>query len=67
MNFFHFPGAKRSAERREEWITECHRGDKLLCTKDSCVRSLHFVGSNGPTKYNPDPISTVTSEEKVNF
>ena len=34
--------------------------------KDSQDRSsLHFVGGNGPTKEDPDPISAVASKERV--
>ena len=28
-----------------------------MCTKDSNVCSLNFVGENGPTEEDPDPIS----------
>ena len=28
-----------------------------MCTKDSYICSLHFVGGNGPTKDDPDLIS----------
>ena len=67
VKFYHFPGPVRSAERRRKWIIACHRGDKFVCTKDSYVCSLHFVGSSGPTKENPDPISAVASTEKVKY
>ena len=30
-----------------------------MCTKDSYVCSLRFVGENGPTEEDPDPISAV--------
>ena len=63
--FFHFPGAVRQNERRQRWITACHRGDSFVCTKDSYICSIHFVGGNGPTKQYPDPISAVASKEKV--
>ena len=43
----------------------CHRGDSFVCTKDSYVSSLHFVGGNGPTEEDPDPISAVASKERV--
>ena len=36
-----------------------------MCTKDSYICSLHFVGGNGPTKEDHDPISAVASREKV--
>ena len=36
-----------------------------MCTKDSYVCSLHFVGGNGPTVEDPDSISAVASKERV--
>ena len=36
-----------------------------MCKKDSNVRSLNFVGENGPTEEDPDPISAVASKERV--
>ena len=30
-----------------------------MCTKDSYVFCLRFVGENGPTEEDPDPISAV--------
>jgi len=65
VEFFHFPGPVRQHERRQKWIKACHRGDSFVCTKDSYICSLHFVGGNGPTKEDPDPISAVASKEKV--
>ncbi|XP_068736064.1 uncharacterized protein [Montipora capricornis] len=63
----HFPGAHRQNERRQRWITACHRGDTFVCTKDSYICSVHFVGGNGPTKEYPDPISAIASKEKVKW
>ena len=62
---FNLPGAVRQKERRQRRIGSCHRGDSFVCTKDSYVCSLHFVGENGPTEEDPDPISAVASKEKV--
>ena len=36
-----------------------------MCRKDSYVYSLHFVGGNGPTEEDPDPISAVASKERA--
>ena len=57
--FNHLPGAVRQKERRQRWIRSCHRCDSFVCTKDSYVCSLRFVGENGPTEEDPDPISAV--------
>ena len=65
VKFFHFPGAVRQKERRQRWIRLCHRGDSFVCTRYSYVCSLHFVGGNGPTEEDPDPISAVASKERV--
>ena len=68
VRFYRFPAPKRwkqSAEKRVRWIVACHRGDSLVCGKDSYICSLHFVGQNGPTPENPDPISATASREKV--
>ena len=67
VKFFHFPGAVRQNERRQKWIRACHRGDSFVCTKDSYICSLHFVGGKGPTKEDPDPISVVASKERVSL
>ena len=53
------------AERRKQWIIACHPGNSFECKKDSYVCSLHFVSENGPTADYPDPISAITSKEKV--
>ena len=65
ISFYHFPGPKRSAEKRKRWIDACRRGDAFNCTKDSYICSLHFVGENGPTQEDPDPISATASKEMV--
>ena len=65
FKFFHFPGTVRQNMIPQRWITACHRGDSFVCTKDSYICSIHFVGGNGPTKQYPDPISAVASKEKV--
>ena len=59
FRFNHLPGAVGQKERRQRWIRPCHRCDSLVCTKDSYVCSLRFVGENGPTEEDPDPISAV--------
>jgi hypothetical protein len=65
VEFFHFPGPKRNPEKRMRWIEACRRGDSFVCRKDSYICSIHFVGGNGPTKENPDPISATASKELV--
>ena len=46
-------------EKAKKWVQACGRKgftiDKI--TKDTYICSLHFVGGNGPTEEDPDPIS----------
>ena len=65
--FIPFPGAKRNREKRERWIDACGHGDLFICTKDSYICSLHFVGKNGPISKNPDPIPAKVSKEMVSL
>lgn len=67
VTFFHFPGEKRQAEKRSRWIMACRRYDSFVCTKDSYICSVHFVGENGPTDEYPDPVSATASEERVSL
>jgi hypothetical protein len=43
----------------------CHRDDNFVCTKDSYICSLHFIGNNGQTKANPDHVYAFATNEKV--
>ena len=65
VEFFLFPGAVRQNEERQKLTKACHRGGSFVCTKDSYICSVHFVGGNGPTQEDPDPISAVSSKERV--
>ena len=67
VKVFHFPCAVRQNVRRRRWITARHRGDSFVCTMDSYICSIHFVGGNGSTKEYPDPISAVASNKKVSL
>ena len=62
IKFFHFPGQVRESERRKKWIMACYRGDPFVCTKDSYICSLHFVGGNDQPLEDPDPISAVAGK-----
>ena len=63
--FHRFPSVKKQNDRRQTWIRACSRGDGFVCTKDSYICSLHFIGERGPTEENPDPIIATSSTEKV--
>ena len=61
VNFISFANAKMHKERRKAWIRTCCCGDNFVCTKDSYICNLHFIGKFGPTEENPDPITASTS------
>ena len=65
INFHPFPSEKKLKERGELWIRSCSRADDFKCTKDSYICSLHFVGENGPTDIDPNPVQATASREKV--
>ena len=65
INFHPFPSEKKFKECRELWIRSCSRSDDFKCTKDSYICSLHFVGENGPTDKDPNPVPATASREKV--
>lgn len=66
--FVHFPGKKRNAAKAKTWIHACRRPkDQLNLSKLSYhhfICSLHFVGENGPTADNPDPVAATMSKEQ---
>ena len=65
VRFYSFPPLKKQGERRKAWIRACCRGDHFICSKDSYICGLHFIGNNGPTEENPDPIPATANREKV--
>ena len=65
VKFHSFPAVKKYRERRKAWIRACSRGDGFVCTKDSYICSLHFIGELGPTEEHSIPISATFSDQKV--
>ena len=63
--FSSFSVREKIKERRELWIRSCGRADDFKCTKDSYICSWHFVGENGPTDKDPNPVPATASREKV--
>ena len=63
--FVRFTGKKRNATRAKAWIHACrHPKDQLNLSKLSYyyfICSLYFVGENGPTSKNPDPVAATMS------
>ena len=66
VKFYHFPSFKHEKTRREAWTRACCRADNFVCTKHSYICGFHFVGGNGPTDENPDPIPATASHENCN-
>ena len=53
-----FPKPNKEKEKCLRWVNNCGRRDFGIknVNKDTYICSLHFVGGNGPTKENPDPV-----------
>ncbi|KAM9773113.1 lethal(3)malignant brain tumor-like protein 2 isoform 2-T2 [Syngnathus typhle] len=62
--FISFPKPRRNKEKCIRWVEACKRQGFTVenVSKHTYICSLHFVGRNGPTSENPDPIPA-TSEE----
>lgn len=65
VTFHHFPSITKFKERREAWIRACCHADNFVCTKDSYVCSLRFVGKKGPTEEYPVPTPATASRDQV--
>ena len=66
INFHPFPSENKFDERRELWIRSCSRADDFnIRGIATYICSLHFVGENGPTDKDPNPVPATASREKV--
>ena len=65
--FISFPKPSRDLQKCRRWIQSCRRDNFGIenVTKDTYICSLHFVGGNGPTDDNPDPIPATVTPEQV--
>ncbi|RWS30279.1 uncharacterized protein B4U80_10156 [Leptotrombidium deliense] len=70
--FIRFPNAKLNEAKCKRWVDACNRQDFSVndVNEDTYICSKHFVGGNGPTLLNPDPVSSavvvsVTSQKLV--
>ncbi|XP_066919410.1 uncharacterized protein [Clytia hemisphaerica] len=54
-------------EKAKRWIHACGRKGFTISniTKSTYICSKHFIGGNGPTEENPDPIKATLSEAEV--
>ena len=54
-------------EKSKIWLHACGRqefNDVSQIKKDTYICSLHFIGGNGPTEINPNPLTaTLTAEQ----
>lgn len=59
VSFIKFPSPKRDLIKCRKWVTACGRPDLSITniTGSSYICSRHFVGFQGPTTENPDPIN----------
>ena len=66
VRFIHFPGKKRNEAAARIWINACRRPANQLSlenlTYHHYICSLHWVGEDGPTRLNPDPIPATMAE-----
>lgn len=62
-----FPKPTKEKEKCQRWVHNCGRGDFSIknVNKDTYICSLHFVGGNGPTDENPDPIKLGSEVSRV--
>ena len=59
---------KQKTEKCRKWVYACGRKDFTVddVKKDTYICSIHFIGNNGPTDENPDPIlATWTGDDLV--
>ena len=66
VRFIHFPGKKRNEAAARIWINACLRPANQLSLENLSyhhyICSLHWVGEDGPTKLNPNPIPATIAE-----
>ena len=62
-----FPQRKTQLEKCKRWVRACSRQnwDEMDVTRNTYICSKHFVGGDGPTQKNPDPIPAYYSSNKV--
>ena len=73
VTFFTIPDLLADPNKHKRWIHLCGRAD--LTTKSThdpskarwqrFICSKHFVGGNGPTEQNPDPLPANYTKEQV--
>ncbi|XP_045160376.2 uncharacterized protein LOC123525403 [Mercenaria mercenaria] len=56
--WINFPKPKRTEAKCRKWVAACGRKDFTIekVKKWTYICSKHFVGGNGPTEANPDPV-----------
>ena len=66
VRFIHFPGKKRNEAAARLWINACCRPGNQLSLENLSyhhfIYSLHWVGEDGPTELNPNPIPATITE-----
>jgi hypothetical protein len=69
VNFFPFPKPKTQLEKCRCWVRLCGRKYFTVesIRKDTYICSKHFVGGNGPTDAQPDPLPAVSTDFERNM
>lgn len=65
--FVPFPKPHIDAAKCRRWIIACKREhfDESKIRQHTYICSKHFIGGNGPTALNPDPVSDTQSKVKL--
>lgn len=58
VELFRFPNPFENLSKCQRWVKACGlpRFSYAQVTSETCICGEHFVGGNGPTKKDPDPI-----------
>lgn len=62
--FMPFPKPRKIFNKCVTWVKACRRGKRFTIddvTKDTYICSLHFIGGNGPTEINPNPVPATST------
>jgi uncharacterized protein Veg len=63
--FLHQNAGRKHQKKENDGLLRVIMETHSSVRKTATYGSLHFVGENGPTPENPDPISAIASREKV--
>jgi hypothetical protein len=69
VHWIPFPKPGRNLDKCQKWLHACGRQNftKENVTKWTYICSKHFVGGQGPTAENPDPIPATFTPQQVSL